>query len=52
MVAGDKPPEDFVLITILAKRDAIEYVVPMVGLVILFLSQTSSILAQSCSTIS
>ena len=52
MVEGDKPLENFVLIIVLAKGDATEYVVPTISLVITFLSHSSPILVQSCSTIS
>ena len=52
MAESDKPLEDFVLITILAKGNATEYIVPTVSLVVTFLSHSSSILAQSCSAIS
>ena len=51
MAGGDKPLEDFVLITVLAKGDATEYMVPSVSSVVTFLSRFSSILAQSCSAI-
>ena len=51
MAEGDELLEDFVLIMVLAKGDAIEYVVPTVSLVVTFLSH-SSILTQSYSTIS
>ena len=52
MVEGDKLLEDFVSITVLAKGDAIEYLVPTVSSVVTFLSHSSSILVQSCSAIS
>ena len=48
MMGGDKQLEDFVLITILAKGDVTEYVVSTVSSVVMFLLQSSSILAQSC----
>ena len=48
MAGGDKPLEDFILITILAKGDVTKYVVPTVSSVVTFLSHTSSILVQSC----
>ena len=37
MVGGDKPPEDYVLITVLAQGDATEYMVPTISLVVTFL---------------
>ena len=46
MVEGDELLEDFVLITILAKGNMIEYEVPTVSSVVTFLS-LSSILVQS-----
>lgn len=52
MVEGDKPPEDFVLITVLAKGDATEYMVSTVSSVVKFLSHSSSILVQVCTAIS
>lgn len=48
MAEGNKPLEDFALITVLAKGDATKYVVPTVSSVVTFLSHSSSILAQSC----
>ena len=52
MVGGDKPLEDFVLISVLTKGDVIEYMIPTVSTVIKFLLHSSSILVQSCSSIS
>ena len=52
MAVADKPLEDFVLLFISVKGDATKYVVLIVSLVIMFLSHSSSILAQSCSAIS
>ena len=52
MAGGDKLLEDFVLIAILTKEDAIEYMVPQ-SVRLLRSSHTSfSILTQSCSAIS
>ena len=52
MTEGDEMLEDFVLITVLAKEDAIEYMVSITSSIITFLSHSSSIFAQSCSAIS
>ena len=49
MAGGDKPLEDFVLITTLAVT---KYVIPIVSSVVTFFSHSSSILTQSCSVIS
>ena len=51
MAEGNKPTEDFVLITILANGDAIECVDSTVSLAIMLLSHSTSILTQSCSAI-
>ena len=52
MAVGDKLLEDFVLLFLSVKGDTSEYMVPIVSLVIMFLSHSSSILAQSYSAIS
>ena len=38
MAGGDKPLEDFVIITILVKGDVTEYMVPTVSLAVRFLN--------------
>ena len=48
MVGGDKPLEDFALLTVLAKEDVTKYMIPTVSSVVTFLLHSSSILAQSC----